>query len=38
VYVLPEVKPLDEIFPLGDDTSFGQLQHSAPNHGLAALK
>ena len=38
VYVLPEVKPLDEIFLLGDDTGIGQLQHPAPNRGLAALK
>jgi len=35
VYVLPDVKPLDQVFPLGDDATLGELQHPALNAGLA---
>jgi len=35
VYVLPDVKPLDEVFPLGDDGNVGQWQHPTLHAGLA---
>jgi hypothetical protein len=38
VYVLPEVKALNEIFPLGNDASAGQRQHPGTNARLAALR
>jgi hypothetical protein len=38
VYVLPDVKPLNEVFPLGAGAGAGQLAHLALHDGLAALR
>jgi hypothetical protein len=38
VYVLPDVKPLNEVFPLADGAGIGQSPQPEPHDRLAALR